>query len=41
MALKKELEEYGFLTEHIELATKLSEDKEEVVNMLKIIFIFI
>ncbi len=31
--LKKELEEYGFKEDHIDLATKISQEKEEVLNL--------
>ena len=31
--LKKELEEYGFQLDHIELATQISRNKEEVLNL--------
>ncbi len=33
MTIKKDLEEMGFLTEHINIATKLSTDREEIVNL--------
>ena len=31
--LKKELEEYGFKEDYIDLATKISQEKEEVLNL--------
>jgi hypothetical protein len=31
--LKKELEEYGFQNDHIDLATQISQNKEEVLNL--------
>jgi hypothetical protein len=33
LTIKAELEEMGFLTEHIDLAVKLSNDREEIINM--------
>jgi hypothetical protein len=31
--IKSELNEMGFLTEHIDLATTISTDREEIINM--------
>jgi hypothetical protein len=31
--LRKELEEYGFQEDHIEIAIKISSNKEEILNL--------
>ena len=33
LKLKKELEEYGFQQDHIEIAIQISDNKEEVLNL--------